>query len=601
MRSPQDKHWHWALWAAIAVTLLCLCPQLVMWATRGREWNGAYAQVHGDEWIYSAYVQALIDGRPRRNDSYTGRDDRPGETQPESIFSIQFIPAYVIAIPARIFGASSSTAFIITGILNAFFSCLAIFWLLRLLTDDERIAAAGAVVVLCCGALAGGQGLVRLIETHAHYIYLPFQRRYAPAVTFPLFFVFCGLVWKSLTDKRQLSFAVAAGASLAVMLFSYFYLWTAALAWLAGLALIWLVARREWKRSLLSFGPIFVLFIAAAVPYSILVSRRLRALDTGLKIQGAHAPDLLRAPELVGLAVIALLVYGCVRRVVNWRAPETLFAASFGLLPFLVFNQQVITGTSVQPYHYSIFIANYVSLIGLVMSVFLLWRGRRKQERAIRYRRLAHIMVLALWWGAVEVAVHTKVIVRESQLKDSIAAPCRRLRQLSANDVLTNGRDPRPLVLAMQDDLAVMIPTFAPQALLWSHNFDFLNIERAENRRRLYAYLYYSGFDGAALREDLAKPVSRFGTALFGHERVIAYISAGKPQPITEAEIEDQVKQYEAFIATFNQDTANEHPLSYVVFPVARGLDLTNLDKWYERDQGEEIEGFKIFRVRLKT
>lgn len=595
------RNWKWACWGALAVTLLCLYPQFVMWATRGREWNGAYAQVHGDEWLYSGYVQALIDGRPRRNDPYTGRDDRPGETQPESIFSIQFIPAYMIAIPARMAGVSSSTAFIVVGILNAFFSCLAIFWLLRLLTDDERIAAAGAVIVLCFGALAGGQGVIHLLESHAHYIYLPFQRRHAPAVTFPLFFIFCGLVWKSLTSERRLIFGVAAGAALAIMLFSYFYLWTAALAWLVGLALIWLAARREWKRSLLSVGPIFVLFSGAAVPYLILVSHRMRAMDAGLKIQGMHTPDLLRAPEIAGFIAIALLVYGAARGILDWRAPETLFAASFGLLPFLVFNQQVITGTSLQPYHYSLFIANYVSLIGIVLSVFLLWRARRQVDQPVRYRRLARFVVLALWWGAVEVAVHTRVIMRESQLKDSTAAACRRLRQLSANDVLTSGRDPRPLVLAMQDDLAVMIPTFAPQALLWSHNFDFLNIEAAENRRRLYQYLYYSGFDGAALREDLAKPVSRFGTALFGVERVIAYISAGKPQPITQAEIDEQVQQYESFIASFNRDTANEHVLSYVVFPVRQEPNLTNLDKWYERDQGEQVEGFKIFRVRVKT
>src|SRR6185295_9454426 len=106
-------------------TLLSQLPQVLMWGSRGAEWNGTYAELHGDEWVYSAYVQALIDGRPRRNDAYTGRDNGPTTVQPESLFSIQFLPAYAIAIPARLLGVSSSAAFIVLGIVAPFFSCLA--------------------------------------------------------------------------------------------------------------------------------------------------------------------------------------------------------------------------------------------------------------------------------------------------------------------------------------------------------------------------------------------------------------------------------------------------------------------------------------------
>src|SRR6185369_14202460 len=149
MNHPESVKCRWAIWASIAVTLLSLYPQFLMWSTRGREWNGSYAQLHGDEWFYSAYIQALIDGRPRRNDPYTGRDDIPGSPQPESLFSIQFVPAYLIATPARIFGLSSSTAFIVLGILAPLLASLALFWLIQNLTPDHRLAAAGSIVVLC--------------------------------------------------------------------------------------------------------------------------------------------------------------------------------------------------------------------------------------------------------------------------------------------------------------------------------------------------------------------------------------------------------------------------------------------------------------------
>ena len=222
----------WATLAAITMTLLSLYPQFLMWSTRGREWNGSYAQLHGDEWFYSAYIQALIDGRPRRNDPFTGRDDAPGNAQPESLFSIQFVPAYLIATPARLVGVSASTAFIVLGILVPLFSCFALFSLIQNLTQDHRLAAAGAIVVLCFGALAAGEGAIHLLSSSVQYAFLPFLRRYEPGAVFPLFFAFCTLVWKSLKAQRQkLGWAFAAGVVLDALIFSYFYLWTSAVAW----------------------------------------------------------------------------------------------------------------------------------------------------------------------------------------------------------------------------------------------------------------------------------------------------------------------------------------------------------------------------------
>src|SRR2546427_8226270 len=102
-----------AAFATLAITLLALYPQINLWLGRGGNWHGSYVLIQGDEDAYSAYINALIDGRPRRNDPHTGRDDAPGKPQSESLFSIQFLPAYAIAIPARLFHVSTSTAFVV--------------------------------------------------------------------------------------------------------------------------------------------------------------------------------------------------------------------------------------------------------------------------------------------------------------------------------------------------------------------------------------------------------------------------------------------------------------------------------------------------------
>src|SRR5215203_3125696 len=83
--------WKWGALAALAITLLSFYPQLHLWMHLGGHTQGVYAYFDTDEVAYSAYLQALIDGRPRRNDPYTGRDQSAGDgrQQGESIFSIQ--------------------------------------------------------------------------------------------------------------------------------------------------------------------------------------------------------------------------------------------------------------------------------------------------------------------------------------------------------------------------------------------------------------------------------------------------------------------------------------------------------------------------------
>src|SRR5690349_3922225 len=100
-----NKKWKWCALTASVMVLLSLLPQIHLWIVRGRDWNGAYTSVHGDESVYSAYINALINERPRRYDPFTGADKNAG--LPESTFSIQFIPGYAVAYLARLTDASA--------------------------------------------------------------------------------------------------------------------------------------------------------------------------------------------------------------------------------------------------------------------------------------------------------------------------------------------------------------------------------------------------------------------------------------------------------------------------------------------------------------
>src|SRR4051794_22332832 len=102
--------WRYGIIAGLFLAIFSLYPQMKMVYLRGAEWNGQYAYNDIDEVAYASYLKALIDGRPRKNDPYTGRDDSAADPQPESLFSIQFAGPYTIAIPARIFGIPATWA-----------------------------------------------------------------------------------------------------------------------------------------------------------------------------------------------------------------------------------------------------------------------------------------------------------------------------------------------------------------------------------------------------------------------------------------------------------------------------------------------------------
>jgi hypothetical protein len=596
----------WALWGALAVTLLSVYPQLVMWSVRGRDWNGSFAEVDGDEWAYSAYIQALIDGRPRRNDPYTGRDERPGYPVPESLFSIQFVPAYAIAGPARLMGASSSTAFMVLAVLAPFVSCLAIFWLITNVIKDHRLAAVGSVIVLCFGALAAGQGVVHLLTANYGYSSFLFLRRYEPLAPFPLYFLFCVSIWKMLTveERPRITWSVVAGLTLGLLIFSYFYLWTSAIAWFICVGLLWLTARpKELRLRIGAFASFLIIALGALVPYVLFLSRRSATMDSGQKLAISHAPDLLRIPELIGFGVILLIITAALRRRIDWQSPESLFAASFALMPFVVFNQQVVTGRSLQPFHYEVFIANYVVLVGAVLAVVLLWRSPQGLPRPVRGRPLARLMFVAILWGLVEVVAPTKLIIRISEFTDRAAAICQRLRQIAkadgADDPITESPNPRRLVLASDDKVALILPTFAPHALLWESHFEFLDLQANERNERFYKYLYYTGIDERKFAMELGQPMSTFAAAALGHERVIPGQSI-LAEPITAEEIAKEVASYRIFASSFTREKAAQHELSYVIVPADGSIDLSNLDRWYERDKGERVADHMLYRVHLR-
>lgn len=599
--STRQLKWRLGIYAAIAVTFLALLPQLHLWILRGSDWQGASVSFDFDEVAYASYLNALIDGRPRRNDPYSGRDDSPDLPLQESLHSIQFIPAYAVALPARIFGLSAGTAFVAVRALSALASTLALFWLLLLTTKNSQVSATGAVVVLCLGGLAGEpHNAWRIISLRGTGETLPFLRSYVPSLVFPLFWIFITFVWQALqreSQRERIKRSAFAGLVLATLIFSYFFLWTAAVAWLFVICLLWFTAQgKNTRGSLVVLAIIGLIFGLTLAPYATLLNRRASSVDSAQLLTHSHAP-VFSLPVIIGVVVLFALVIGVRRKRLSWHAPTVLLTASLALLPAVTFNQQVVTGLLLQPVHYGRYVSNYASLLAAFLTMVLLFRRKNEGKTSPKILRpLWTLTLLVFCWSVVETSTRSGRLISYQTHGEQAYLVGRRLREL-AKESATSSRGSYGVVFSSDLLLSDTLPNASPLPVLWSpHLFVFSGTSAAENRERLYQQLYYSGTS-----EDqfafMARNPSYLQLAIFGWERMNEKSHA---LPISEAGVESETKLYREYLANFDADKASKPRLTYVVVPVSGGPSLTNLNRWYTLDAGERVGEFVIHRATLR-
>ncbi|CAN5599592.1 hypothetical protein BH10ACI3_BH10ACI3_14310 [soil metagenome] len=605
--------WQFGIIAGIFLAVFSLYPQLKLIYNRGDQWNGHYAYNDIDEVAYASYLKALMDGRPRKNDPYTGRDETTENPQPESLFSIQFAGPYTIAIPARVFGINAMWAMTISGAIAAFLTALAIFWLIGMITGDSLFAMAASLFVLAGGALFAGEGAIgEILGTSYSYPYFPGFRRYIPAMAFPAFFLLVGLIWKLLnTESDQkpktkdpkpsadtFPHLLVALSTLAFgyTVFTYFYVWTTAAAWLGLLGVLMLIVRPDgvWRdmRSLLGVGIGCGVMLA---PYAYLLSNRTHTMDDVQMLVRTHAPDLTRPPELIGFVVLLVIAVGVVLKMFPLRDRGTLFAISLALTPLAVFNQQILTGQSLQPIHYQVFIGNYVAGLAVVVTLGLIWRTAEGRETLLAKAALTTLAVIAAGWGFVECHYTVRILDDVNIVRDEALPVARRLAQIGKTDPDPHRSSVLYLGLAEADDM----PTVAPQAVLWArHQHVFAGVTWDENKERYYQQLYYDGVTPRDLADRMKRGDDVVSViALFGWGRHTDRLNS-EYKPLTFGEIDAETRKYSDYVKAFDPARNGVPRLEHLVAPTGFPDEaMANIDKWWVRGSAEVFGKYTLYSL----
>ncbi|MGI8670010.1 MAG: hypothetical protein ACR2J3_09235, partial [Aridibacter sp.] len=511
-------HWRFGIVAGIFLAIFASYPQFKMWYLQGDNWQGNYAYNDIDEVAYASYLKALIDGRPRKNDPYTGRDDNTETHEPESLFSIPFSAPCPISIPARIFGVPAAWAMTIAGALAGFLAAFACFWLIGMLNRNSLFAMMGSLVVLCGGALAAGEGAIgEILGTGFSYPYFPFLRRYIPALGFPVFFALIASVWLFIKNEKlnnRIIWCVISAFCFAYLVFTYFYIWTTAAAWLFCLVFRWLVWRpKDWLKDFQGFIALGLACFIPLIFYAVMLSNRVESMDNVQLLVYTRELDLFRFPQYISLVSIIILIIGILIKSIKLKSHSTIFAISFSLVPFILFNQQIITGRSLQPIHYPVFIGNYVAGLALIVSIGLVFREFINKNSVASKIIILVVSVLAVIWGFVECHYTVRVLDDANIARDQGMPLAKRLTELSKEEI----KPYQQTIFSMTNIQADDSPTVAPQNVLWArHQHVFAGLSGQESKERYYQFLYYQNLDEKWLESRLKNGDFVSMIALFG-------------------------------------------------------------------------------------
>ncbi|HEX3101334.1 MAG TPA: hypothetical protein VHQ01_06080, partial [Pyrinomonadaceae bacterium] len=333
--------------------------------------------------------------------------------------------------------------------------------------------------------------------------------------------------------------------------------------------------------------------VLSLVPYAYLLSQRSHTMDDVQMLVRTHAPDLTRVPELISFVVLAVIAAAVAMKVFHLRDRGTLFALSLALTPIVVFNQQVITGQSLQPIHYQVFIGNYVAGLAVVVTFALLWRQIEGRDRFAWRLVPVGFAIIAAGWGFVECHYTVRVLDEVNVIRDEALPVARRLTELGSGDPDVHKRVVLDLGIAEADDL----PTIAPQAVLWArHQHVFAGVTWDENKERYFQQLYYEGISARQLAagmksgDDFVSMIAIFGWGRHTDRLVANY------KPLTFAEIDDEAAKYDQYTKAFDASKPGVVRLDYLITP-AEGFYADNIDKWYERDAGETFGKYVLYKL----
>ena len=352
------KTHQWAILLAFLVGIIVAFPQFYFSYDHSETYQGIYIANSDSEAYYLNRVQEVRDGHPSLNSAHfkDGKDDP---------YLFPPLDEILVAYLGKTFFLDLNNTILLARFLFPFLGFLAVYGFVFLLSKEKLTAISAATAVCLAKSLLSRGALIALLKGEASVTaFLDLGRPVHPQVDFLFFFGFLLFFWLFFERKRWI-WGAASALILGSSFYAYPYTWSFLYAFLGVLCLILLFQkkRQDIKRiALVAMGgiiiaiPYFLNFYEATLyPFFEEIIFRGRLVETHQIILGFLVPSMF---------IIFLLFFPR-----KWRQ-QYIFSLALFIAPFIVLNQQIITGKDFSSGHYH---WNYHQPLAVVFLIIILF------------------------------------------------------------------------------------------------------------------------------------------------------------------------------------------------------------------------------------
>lgn len=391
-----------ALFYAAVIGIICVAPHALFKISLGEEYKGIYMTQTANEVDYVSRIQEMTDGHFKLGSVlfFEYKDSPP--LMPPNIFE-----AMVFGIN-QVFGISVLNVIILSKFFLPVFLFLLIYFLTYELTEKKELI--GAKI----NAIAGGSFTVLgydLVDYRSilNYLngknepndFLIWTRPSNPILGALLIFSFLLTVWflyeRGNFETKKYASVFLSGLLLTLAFMSYFFSWGIILSFAGALFVINMLKREYGFAQKLIFIVLVAFVFSLPYFYNIFTavgnsSYRQSALSIGLFLN--HKPIM---NKFLIFSLLMFLIFTLFNKE-NIKKKWWVFSFTFIISGFIAFNQQIITGRTVWPFHFVQYTIP-LSIIALFVIFFNVAADKGKKLLYVWFAVMIFTAVSSLFFG----------------------------------------------------------------------------------------------------------------------------------------------------------------------------------------------------------
>ena len=442
------KSHYLAVILAIFVGLITILPLFLAKWSLGPDYQGVPFICSANEDVYLAKMQELAEGHWFSNSAYFYEYKKTPAVVP-------FFGEFIYSLPTIVFRISVISTDILNKFLFPAILFLLVYWLiLKLINSAPQVgpkinAIAGALfITLGYDLIDLKNAWLMLSGQDVSTKILMWARPVNPISGAILMFLFFLLIW-SIINYSKSYLSIIAGIVLGLM-FGYIFSWSLSLMLCVSLAVVFLF-KKNYKIFWRLLTVLFINFLIT-MPYlmnawRLIMAKGDSALSTRNGMMFTHAPMVNKVILLLTIIFILSSLFAYYKKIKineNWW----WFCLSLLISGWVCFNQQIITGRTIWPYHF----VQYTIPISIVVGLVLFFRFIRPYYFYVYFAAI-NIIILASLIFSFQASASYKYDLAEFRRMQPYQPIFNYLNKQTEIDSVVLVREPT-------DDLTRLIPAF---------------------------------------------------------------------------------------------------------------------------------------------